>query len=221
MDLAHALCLPVECKDLIQDKSVRYFVIDCRSPDEYNSGRLHTAFHLDCSLMLQDKSAFENAVDGLLTVQKQAIDANSVAGGDHICFMGTGRNEEDSYVYMIVASFLQKNYKYVSLCTGGYESLHDLVKKKRLESLLADHDPSLCPLCRSPPADRKTSGSGRKTSVKESDGMTTSIFDKFSTAFKSKTNEVKGKLVELVTTNASPKDRLKGLAQLFDDKSGR
>ena len=223
-DLAHALCLPVQAKDLLQDKSVKYFVIDCRSPEEYNAGRLHTAFHLDASLMLQDRSAFEIAVDALLTVQRQAIDANSVAGGDHICFMGSGRNDEDSYVFMVVASFLQKNYKYVSLCTGGYQSLHDLVRRKRQENLLVDHEPFQCRLCRlDASTSRVSNGSrgGSGSSVRENEGFNTSIFDKLSTAVKCKTNEVRGKLVELVTANPGSRDRFKGLSGLFEDNNGK
>lgn len=222
-DLAHALCLPVQSKDLLQDKSVKYFVIDCRSPDEYNRGRLQTAFHLDCSLMLQDRSAFEIAVDALLTVQRQAIDANSVAGGEHICFMGTGRSQEDSYVYMVVASFLQKNYKYVSLCTGGFQSLHDLVTRKNQMNLLADHVSTRCSLCS--PSDASsthslTNGSRGGTSARDNEGLNTSIFDKLSTAVKSKTSEYRGKLAELVTPNLSSKDRFKGLSGLFEESDG-
>ena len=220
-DLAHALCLPVRAKDLLQDKSVKYFVIDCRSPEEYNSGRLHTAFHLDCSLMLQERCAFEIAVDALLTVQRQAIDANSVAGGEHICFMGSGSIDQDSHVYMVVASFLQKNYKYVSLCAGGYQSIHDLVKRKKQDNLLADHESSRCRLCRSSSLGSSLSnGSRGGTSVRENEGSNASIFDKFSTVVKCKTSEVKGKLAELVASNPASKDRFKGLTGLFEDSNG-
>ena len=43
-----------------------------------------------------------------------------MAGGEHLCFMGSGREEEDQYVHMVVAHFLQKNAQYVSLSRGGY-----------------------------------------------------------------------------------------------------
>ena len=45
----------------------------------------------------------------------------STAGGDHLCFMGSGREEEDKYVRMVVAYFLQRNIKYVSIASGGYK----------------------------------------------------------------------------------------------------
>lgn len=173
--------------------------------------------------MLQDKSAFEIAVDALLTVQRQAIDANSVAGGEHICFLGSGRSEDDSYVFMVAASFLQKNYKYVSLCTGGYQALHDLVKRKRQENLLLDHRPLHCQLCRlqSSTSDIGSNGSRDGPAAKENEGLNTSIFDKLSLAVKCKTNEVKGKLVELVTANPGSKDRFKGLSGLFEENNGK
>ncbi len=44
----------------------------------------------------------------------------STAGGEHLCFMGSGREEEDKYVRMVVAYFLQRNTKYVSIALGGY-----------------------------------------------------------------------------------------------------
>lgn len=52
-DLAQALCLPVPVWDLLPTakSGVRYFVIDCRPPDQYNNGHLSTAFHIDCSLV--------------------------------------------------------------------------------------------------------------------------------------------------------------------------
>lgn len=44
----------------------------------------------------------------------------STAAGEHLCFMGSGREEEDKYVRMVVAYFLQRNTKYVSIALGGY-----------------------------------------------------------------------------------------------------
>lgn len=72
--------------------------------------------------MLQDPKEFAGTADGLLTTQKQAIEAGSTAGGEHLCFMGSGHEEEDKYVRMVVAYFLQRNIKYVSIAFGGYES---------------------------------------------------------------------------------------------------
>jgi len=35
--------------------------------------------------------------------------------------MGSGREEEDKYVRMVVAYFLQRNIKFISIASGGYK----------------------------------------------------------------------------------------------------
>ena len=151
---SQALCLPVSVYELVENSSfeltppdaVRFFLVDCRPAEQYNVGHLSTAFHLDCNLMLQEPVAFATAVQGLLNAQKQAIEANSHAGGEHLCFMGSGRLEEDAYTHMVVASFLQKNTQYVSLLTGGYASIHDYFGD-HMADCLEDHDVRKCLIC--------------------------------------------------------------------------
>ena len=52
--------------------------------------------------MLQEPQSFMTAVQALLTSQKQSMAANSAAGGEHLCFMGSGREKEDQYVHMMI-----------------------------------------------------------------------------------------------------------------------
>ena len=73
--------------------------------------------------MLENQNEFNQAVESLLDAQKQAIMSGSIAGGEHLCFMGSGHDEEDKYVNMVVANFLQRKIKYISLALGGYETL--------------------------------------------------------------------------------------------------
>ena len=40
--------------------------------------------------------------------------------GEHLCFLGSGREQEDQYVNMVVAKFLQRHVRYVSLARGGF-----------------------------------------------------------------------------------------------------
>lgn len=132
------------------EENVRFFLIDCRPAEQYNAGHPPTAFHLDCNLvmlifrasleegswvtrkrlmnfllnfpqMLQEPNSFSTAVQGLLSCQRQALAANSKAGGEHLCFLGCGELLADQFTHMAVASFLQKHTHYVSLLTGGYE----------------------------------------------------------------------------------------------------
>lgn len=78
--------------------------------------------------MLQEPNSFSTAVQGLLSCQRQALAANSKAGGEHLCFLGCGELLADQYTHMVVASFLQKHTPFVSLLTGGYEGI---VRSKR------------------------------------------------------------------------------------------
>lgn len=73
--------------------------------------------------MLENQVEFNQAVDALLATQKQAVASNSIAGGEHLCFIGSGNEEEDKYVNMVVANFLQKKIKFISLALGGYKAL--------------------------------------------------------------------------------------------------
>ena len=57
--------------------------------------------------MLQAPSEFSTAAKALFATQQQSIEASSVAGGEHLCFIGSGREEEDQYVHMVIANFLQ------------------------------------------------------------------------------------------------------------------
>lgn len=62
-----------------------------------------------------------------------------------MCFLGSGRADEDQYTHMIVSSFLQKHTQYVSLLTGGYRALHEYLSDNL--SYLQDHNPRHCTVC--------------------------------------------------------------------------
>ncbi|XP_016990527.1 TBC1 domain family member 23 isoform X2 [Drosophila rhopaloa] len=198
--VSQALCLPVSVYELVENSAtefpvpdaVRFFLVDCRPAEQYNAGHLSTAFHLDCNLMLQEPVAFATAVQGLLTAQRQAIEANSNAGGEHLCFMGSGRVEEDQYTHMVVASFLQKNTHYVSLLTGGYASIHDYFGD-HMADCLEDHNVRKCLVCQQHNVQQTKSAP-----LKASTPSSTDLFSKFSAAMKSKSAEVKGKLLDII-----------------------
>jgi hypothetical protein len=78
--------------------------------------------------MLENQNEFNQAVESLLDAQKQAIASGSIAGGEHLCFMGSGHDEEDKYVNMVVANFLQRKIKYISLALGGYDTLSKCIE---------------------------------------------------------------------------------------------
>lgn len=185
LDLSHYLCLPIfpaeifalDTAQLISSptpqtsSSLRYFLVDCRPAEQYNAGHLTKAFHLDCSLMLREPSSFTTAVQALLVIQKQVVASKSNAGGQHLCFIGSdGSNEgEDQYVNMVVASFLQKYQKYVSLVVGGFDAIHNYVSsnselKHSFNKYIVDHNPELCKIC-----NLNLSGSTDKLKSKKAD----------------------------------------------------
>lgn len=215
--ISQALCLPVTVHELIENISsspqnmdtVRFFLVDCRPADQYNYGHLPTAFHLDSNLMLLEPSAFLTAVKGLLGAQKMAIDAKSYAGGEHLCFMGSGRLDEDQYMYMVVASFLQHNTKYVSMLSNGYASIHDYYGQQTNE-YLQDHDSMRCLMCIGPSSSKvnqltNNSSTDNTTNLSQSTSSASlksqpsiDLFSKLSSAMKSKSQEVKGKFMDYI-----------------------
>lgn len=214
--ISQALCLPVTVYELIDNISssttnmegVRFFLVDCRPADQYNYGHLPTAFHLDSNLMLLEPKTYSMAVNGLLRSQKASIEAQSNAGGEHLCFMGSGRLDEDQYMYMVVASFLQHNTQYVSILTGGYASIHEYFGQQT-NRYLEDHDSMRCLMCIGPSSSKVNQNAGNNSTSTErlshatsttslKSQQSTDLFSKFSNAMKSKSQEVKGKFMDYI-----------------------
>lgn len=156
--------------------------------------------------MLQEPVAFATAVQGLLSAQRQSIEANSNAGGEHLCFMGSGRVEEDQYTHMVVASFLQKNTQYVSLLSGGYNAIHDYFGD-HMADCLEDHDPKKCMVCcKAGDANsdiqgvqmRSKTAQQAKRDSNSKQGASSDLFSRFSQVMKLKSAEVKGKLMDIM-----------------------
>jgi len=230
--VSQALCLPVSTAELLQANqmtvadSVHYFVVDCRPAEQYNSGHLHTAFHLDANLMLQNPAEFSVAVQALFDTQRQAMAAGSLAGGEHLCFLGSGREEEDQYVHMVVANVLQRNTQYISVARGGYAALHQDLEDN-LSRGLADHSSRTCIMC-----NPEAAGSDMENYDEFAKGD--SVVDKLSSMFKTKSAIVKEKLTNYIKndtvtpdTHVSSSDRIgkryRNMASVFsigDDGSG-
>lgn len=151
--------------------------------------------------MLNDPSAFSTAVNALLASKQQALEANSVASGEHLCFMGSGREDEDCYVNMVVSSFLQKHHKFVSLLYGGYEALHKHIVDNFCEQYLTDHNPKKCLMCHQTGHSKQAEMSKK---AKDVDQLTSVFIQKFSNVVKPKFAEMKEKIVEYV---ASPNQK--------------
>ncbi|GAB0089427.1 TBC1 domain family member 23 [Sergentomyia squamirostris] len=155
-----------------------------------NVGHLSTAFHLDSNLMLQEPVAFATAIQGLLRAQRQSIEANSNAGGEHLCFMGSGRDEEDQYTHMEATA-----------------AIHEYFGDHMIDCL-EDHDVHRCLVCcgnsthaknnnttknpNSTTAQTSASSAGPQTKI------TSDLFSKLGASLKSKSAEVKGKIFDYI-----------------------
>lgn len=142
--------------------------------------------------MLQEPTKFNNAAQALLISQKQAINAGSLAGGRHLCFLGSGRDEEDRYLNMVVAYFLQKKQEYVSIAYGGYEQLHNFLSENNLMNMyMTEHNRRYCLPCSKRDSIRSLSSANENTSNNYSSKLTSSssIFN-FSTSITSTLNSL-------------------------------
>ncbi|XP_054458314.1 TBC1 domain family member 23 isoform X1 [Anoplopoma fimbria] len=210
-DLSQALCLPVSVPEILQanqlqQDGVRFFVVDCRPAEQYNAGHLSTAFHLDSDLMLQNPSEFALSVKSLLEAQKQSLESGSIASGEHLCFMGSGREEEDMYMNMVLAHFLQKNKEYVSIAKGGFMALQKHLVDMNIEGLDSSY------------LNWIVSTSGSHSSLSSADGESLmspgdgkgvkSLVNKMTFALKSKSVNVKEKMISFIENTSTPVDRM-------------
>ncbi|MEE6468306.1 hypothetical protein FKM82_008250 [Ascaphus truei] len=210
-DLSQALCLSVSVSEILQanqhhGERVRFFVVDCRPAEQYNSGHLSTAFHLDSDLMLQNPGEFALSVKSLLEAQKQSIESGSVAGGKHLCFMGSGREEEDMYMNMVLAHFLQKNKEYVSIAKGGFMVLQQHLADMNVEGpdngygqWIVSTSGSRSSICSYADGDTPN-GVGDGKGVK-------SLVNKMTVALKTKSVNVKEKVISFIENTSAPVER--------------
>lgn len=214
--VSQALCLPVSVHELIENTSeskkgtVKFFLVDSRPVEQYNSGHLATAFHLDSNLMLTEPTSFQTAVQGLMRAQRSAIDAK--ASGEHLCFLGSGRMEEDQYTNMVVAYFLQKSTQYVSILSGGFEAIHEYFGEGMYDCL-EDHDDVRCMICIKNGAVNKSNRTNKSSLAKTTASNSTKqqqqapppqkqfdLFSKLSSVItKTKTYDVKSKLFDYIS----------------------
>uniref|UniRef100_A0A1I7ZB02 TBC1 domain family member 23 n=1 Tax=Steinernema glaseri TaxID=37863 RepID=A0A1I7ZB02_9BILA len=172
VDLSKTLCLVVSVQELVKrigpisaaKHEYSYFIIDSRDQSEFINGNIPGSFNLCCRLFVDEPDQFHIAVDSLESFKK------SVRPDDHICFVGRGDEELDSYMMMVIAKFLQLDKRYVSLLEGGYKALHTFLKESDNLSVLANHNPQTCEECVGASDRKESTASGMwsvMTKVKE------------------------------------------------------
>uniref|UniRef100_A0A3B3YB36 Rhodanese domain-containing protein n=1 Tax=Poecilia mexicana TaxID=48701 RepID=A0A3B3YB36_9TELE len=211
-DLSQALCLPVSVPEILQanqlqQDGVRFFVVDCRPAEQYNAGHLSTAFHLDSDLMLQNPSEFALSVKSLLEAQKQSLESGSIASGEHLCFMGSGREEEDMYMNMVLAHFLQVKsmLRSMKLTFCAVSALQKHLVDMNVEGLDSSYMNWIV----------STSGSHSSLSSVDGESLSSpgdgkgvkSLVNKMTFALKSKSVNVKEKMISFIENTSTPVDR--------------
>ncbi|XP_069744807.1 TBC1 domain family member 23 isoform X1 [Narcine bancroftii] len=211
LDLSQALCLPVSVSEILQANhlqgdGVRFFVVDCRPAEQYNAGHLSTAFHLDSDLMLQNPAEFALSVKSLLEAQKQSIESGSVASGEHLCFMGSGREEEDMYMNMVLAHFLQKNKEYVSIARGGFMALQQRLVDINVDGPENGYGHWIVSTSGSR-GSISSSGDGESPNGSGDGRGVKSLVNKMTFALKSKSVNVKEKVISFIENTSAPVER--------------
>ncbi|XP_075053110.1 TBC1 domain family member 23 isoform X4 [Mixophyes fleayi] len=210
-DLSQALCLAISVSEILQANQqygdgVRFFVVDCRPAEQYNSGHLSTAFHLDSDLMLQNPGEFALSVKSLLEAQKQSIESGSVAGGEHLCFMGSGREEEDMYMNMVLAHFLQKNKEYISIAKGGFMVLQQHLADINVEGPDNGYGHWIISTSGSRSSMSSYADGDSPNGLGDGKGMK-SLVNKMTVALKTKSVNVKEKVISFIENTSTPVER--------------
>ncbi|CAB01744.2 TBC1 domain family member 23 [Caenorhabditis elegans] len=148
------LCLPIPAIDLtshdeISSGSVNFFIVDTRSNTDFDSGHFVSSFNLDCVAIVDEPEKFEIALNSLECYKTSRRDE------DHYLILGYGSDEEDNYMNMLIAMFIQKGKLHVSFVQGGYKKLHDCIGQHNRWELIAMHSEDRCELCSSEKASPK------------------------------------------------------------------
>ena len=138
-DVRQTLCLalPVEAVLRHTEGAIKFFLVDTRPLAHFDAGHLPFAWHLDASLMMERPEIFADELSRL----EDALEASM----QHPCFIGSGREQEDAMMRMVVSQFLQRKHKYVSVVRGGFRALHARLDfEGRLSEALDGYAPARC-----------------------------------------------------------------------------
>lgn len=200
--LSQALCLPISVSELLQrtsDDGVSYLVIDCRPCEQYKGGHLPGAMHLDPDLMLADPASFSSSVAMVLLTQRKSFVEEELTS-THLCFMGSGREEEDQLLNMVAAHFLHRKTQFVSTARGGYAALHSLLDGD-VDKGLQDHSHSACIVCTEEISSRMSDS--ELVISNNANSESNRLVNKMSTALKVTSTNVKSKIGSYLSEQGS------------------
>ncbi|CAG9533470.1 unnamed protein product [Cercopithifilaria johnstoni] len=166
-DIEKLLALPVDPRNVIRmgldenlnapESEPSFFIIDARSHDQYSAGHLDGSYNLDSTLFVEAPLQYKSALSSL--------DACRCIfhSDEHILFLGSGR-EDDLYLHMVIASFLQQGRKHIALVDGGYKALHEQLAPNF--NRLKGHHSAACNECNRQPSHAVEKDGQRKSSWK-------------------------------------------------------
>uniref|UniRef100_A0A8R1TU05 TBC1 domain family member 23 n=1 Tax=Onchocerca volvulus TaxID=6282 RepID=A0A8R1TU05_ONCVO len=121
-DIAKLLALPIDPRDVIRmgldenlnaaESEPNFFIIDARSHDQYSAGHLDGSYNLDSTLFVEAPLQYKLALSSLDSYRC------AFHPDEHILFLGSGC-EDDLYLHMVIASFLQQGRKHIALVDGA------------------------------------------------------------------------------------------------------
>ena len=131
--------------------AIKFFLLDLRSVEEYESGHLPMCYHIDPALLEQPEE-LEERVTSLFSMHGCHFvfidDWSNTANIDEESNNNNNNNIDSSRPLLVfMQSFRQKYFKYLSILDGGYSACHDLLLSSNRESEIIDHLPSQCFVC--------------------------------------------------------------------------
>eukprot|EP00731_Ephydatia_muelleri_P024010 Em0016g281a len=148
--------------------------------------------------LLYSPSDFEVALQRLCGRVKDV----NVEGGEHMCFLGSGREQEDQNMNMVVAKFLHKSIPHISLARGGFLELRSVLGV-RIAECLEDYDQLRCDqfyldsaYCSSVPSDASDSETESSSSLykQKLQSKGAKLYTALSVGFKERSQRFKTKL---------------------------
>ncbi|XP_034950628.1 TBC1 domain family member 23-like [Chelonus insularis] len=153
------LLLPLSVTSMLENlRDVRvptivsdYFIVDCRPSNQYAGGHFSFKYkyHLDCNSLIKLSSGTYAINDIQLLIERIEAAQNVSQNKEiHICLMGSNLVTNDKCVHTLALKLLKKNIKYVSMLYGGYEIIHNTLKKqKEFDKYVIDHNERKCIVC--------------------------------------------------------------------------
>lgn len=133
---------------VLQDGSIQYILLDCRTEEEYSHGHLPCAHLFDIDLV-DDPNNLAIRLDELEYLKGCHI---CIIGGGYISSESSSCESDDTFtagekiIISIIRALLERSFPYVCWCRGGYIACHQLLRNSSL-SYLVDHDDRKCRVC--------------------------------------------------------------------------